>query len=151
MARTENSIIIERPREFVFEVTNDLPGWTELFTEYKEVKILEHVGNKITFQLTTFGDEEHKSMSWRSHRIIDKANWKIKAQREEPIFPWTHMNIEWLYDEVPEGTKLTFIQEFGVDPKTGKTDEDGVVFIDKNSKIEMQHIKEALESGKFDK
>lgn len=145
MARTVNSIVINRPRDFVFQVTNDLSKWPQLFTEYKEVKILSREGNKITFQLTTYGDEKHPGMTWKSSRVIDVENWKIFAQREEPIYPWTHMRIEWIYGEDEHGTSLTFIQEFGVDPKSGYTDEDGVKFINENSKKEMQHIKKILE------
>lgn len=147
MARTVNSIIINRPRDYVFSATNDLTSWSRLFTEYKEVKILSREGNKVTFQLTTHGDGDHPGMTWRSSRIIDRENWKIYALREYPVYPWTHMQIEWIYDEVEGGTGLTFIQEFGVDPASGHTDEEGVKFINANSKKEMQHIKEVLEQG----
>ena len=77
MAHTKNSITIKAPYDRVFDITNDIERWTELFDEYKEAKIISREGNKITFQLTN-----NQGNSWRSWRILDKENRVCTAQRE---------------------------------------------------------------------
>ena len=88
MAHTKNSITIDAPYDRVFDVTNDIERWDLLFEEYKEAKVLSREGNKITFQLTT-----NEGNSWRSSRMLDKANKVCTAQREDPMFPFQYMNL----------------------------------------------------------
>ena len=76
MGHTCNSITITAPYEKVFDISNDIPRWTELFgSEYKEAKVVKREGNRIVFQLT---DDE--SRSWQSFRLLFKERvnkfWK---------------------------------------------------------------------------
>ena len=48
MAHTKNSITIKAPYDRVFDITNDIERWPDLFDEYKDAKILNREGNKIT-------------------------------------------------------------------------------------------------------
>ena len=41
MAHTKNSITIKAPYDRVFDITNDIARWPDLFDEYKDAKILE--------------------------------------------------------------------------------------------------------------
>lgn len=41
MTTIQNSIWIQADRNTVFDRTNDIAGWTDLFTEYKETRVLE--------------------------------------------------------------------------------------------------------------
>lgn len=68
MGHTVNSIIISAGYDKVFDISNDIPRWTELFPgEYKKAEILRREGDKITFRLT---DDEGKS--WQSWRLLKK-------------------------------------------------------------------------------
>lgn len=145
MARTENAIVIDRPLGEVFDATNDLERWTNLFTEYQEVKILNRDGNRITFELATVPDAQGKSYRWRSTRLIDRPSWRATAEREEPKLPFRYMHITWTYREAGGGTEMTWIQEFEMDPASGVGDEQAVNYINTNTKVQMAAIKERLE------
>ncbi|MEW6606374.1 MAG: SRPBCC family protein [bacterium] len=141
MAHTENSIIIEAERDRVFDVTNDIERWPELFDEYKEAKILCREDNKITFQLTN-----NEGKIWRSSRILDKENYQCTAEREEPKFPFKFMHLKWFYEEVPQGTKMTWIQDFEMDSESGYTNEEAENAINEHSKVNMERIKKIIET-----
>ena len=113
MGHTCNSIIINAPYEKVFDISNDILRWTELFgKEYKKAEIVKKEDNKITFRLT---DEDDKS--WQSWKLLFKDQHFTYAEREEPKFPFKYMKIIWLYTPKPDGTELTWIQHFEMDEK----------------------------------
>ncbi len=45
---TDNSIYIDADIDHVWRMTNDLPSWPDLFTEYAEVEILAQHGRDVT-------------------------------------------------------------------------------------------------------
>ena len=66
MGHTVNSIVINAPYELVFDISNKIERWTELFgKEYAKADVMERKGNEITFRLT---DEDSKS--WVSKRWL---------------------------------------------------------------------------------
>ena len=143
MAHTKNSITITAPYDRVFDITNDIERWPELFDEYTEGKILNREGNKITFQLTN-----KQGNSWRSSRILDKENKICTAQREDPLFPFKYMNLKWSYEEGKEGVKMTWEQDFEMDPKAKFNDAQAEELINEHSIENMKRIKKLIESGK---
>ncbi|MCM8756747.1 MAG: polyketide cyclase, partial [Candidatus Omnitrophica bacterium] len=93
MGHTCNSIIIDASYDKVFDISNDIECWPELFGgEYKEAKIINRDNNKITFVLT-----DREGRSWRSFRLLFKDKYFTYAEREEPKFPFKYMKIIWLY------------------------------------------------------
>lgn len=141
MGHTCNSIIIKAPYHVVFEKSNDIPRWTELFGgEYKNAQILEKEGNKITFRLT---DNEGKS--WESFRLLFEADHFAYAERQDPKFPFEYMKIIWLYTPKPEGIEMTWIQHFHMDAKARFTDEQVEGFINKHSQDNLKIFKEIIE------
>src|SRR5205814_7476225 len=103
-ARTDNSVVISAPLDLVWEITNDVENWTDLFTEYSEAKILERNGNTILFRLSMHPDENGKVWSWVSERTSDPETHTVKSHRVE-TGPFEHMNIEWYYEPVEGGTR----------------------------------------------
>lgn len=148
VAQTSNSIEIQAPRAFVFERTNDLPSWTELFTEYKSVEILERRENYFVFRLTTHPNEEGKSWSWTSWRSIFPDEWRIEAARIEPLTPFASMAICWYYEmQGEDSTVMRWEQEFTVASSAGFTENDSVAYINRSTRVQMQAIKERLEAA----
>jgi len=141
MAHTKNTIFINAPYDLVFDVSNDIERWTELFNEYTEAKVLSREGNKITFQLTN-----RDGKSWRSSRILDKEGRKATASREEPMFPFKYMNLLWTYVERDGGVEMTWEQDFEMDDKAPVDNETAVRRIDEHSKANMQGFKEKIEA-----
>ena len=141
MGHTCNSIIINAPYDLVFNISNDIPRWTELFwSEYKRAEIISKEGDKITFRLT---DDEDKS--WVSWRYLVKDKYFTYSERQEPKFPFKYMKIVWLYTQKPEGVELTWIQHFEMDEKAKFTDEQVEGFINKHSKENLLIFKRIIE------
>ena len=143
MGHTENSIVIAAPFEFVFDISNKIERWTELFgDEYVKAEVLERKGNEITFRLT---DDESKS--WISKRWLFKELKFAFASRWEPMFPFNYMKIVWLYHETPEGSiKMTWVQDFEMDAKFTKfTAEQIEGFINEHSQHNLKIFKKVIE------
>jgi aromatase len=141
MGHTCNSIIINAPYEKVFDISNDIPRWTELFgAEYQKAEVVKKEANKITFRLT---DEEGKS--WQSWRLLFKDNYFAYAEREEPKFPFKFMKIVWLYTPKADGIEITWIQHFEMDEKAKFNDEQVEGFINKHSQENLKIFKEVIE------
>ncbi|MDD3987349.1 MAG: polyketide cyclase [Candidatus Omnitrophota bacterium] len=141
MGHTCNSIIINAPYGLVFDISNDIPRWIELFgSEYKKAEIISKEGDKITFRLT---DDEDKS--WVSWRLLFKEEYFAYAERFEPKFPFIYMKIVWLYTLKPEGVELTWIQHFEMDEKAKFTDKEVEGFINKHSQENLLIFKKVIE------
>ena len=142
MGHTRNSIVIAAPYELVFDISNKIERWTELFgDEYVKAEVLERKGNEITFRLT---DDENKS--WISKRWLFKELKFAFASRWEPMFPFQYMKIVWLYHETPEGIKMTWIQDFEMDAKFTKfTAEQIEGFINEHSQHNLKIFKKVIE------
>ena len=141
MGHTCNSIVINAPYEKIFDISNDIPRWTELFGgEYQKAEIVKKEGNKIIFRLT---DDEGKS--WQSWRLLFKDKYFAYAEREEPKFPFKYMKIIWLYTPKPDGVELVWIQHFEMDDKAKFNDEQVEGFINKHSKENLQIFKAVIE------
>ena len=143
MGHTVNSIVINAPYSLVFDISNQIERWTELFgKEYASADVLERKGNEITFRLT---DEDKKS--WVSKRWLYKDLKFAYAQRHEPMFPFKYMKIIWLYTETEGGILMTWIQDFEMDPKFTKfTAEQIEGFINKHSQDNMKIFKKVIEA-----
>lgn len=155
MGHTCNSIVINAPYDLVFDISNDIPRWTELFgTEYKKAEVLEKKDNKITFRLT---DEDDKS--WVSWRLLFKDKYFAYAQRHEPLYPFKYMKIIWLYTQKPEGVALakggqttdlcpvemTWIQHFEMEKDFKFSDAQIEGFINEGSQHNLKIFKEIIE------
>ena len=142
MGHTVNSIIINAPYELIFDISNRIERWTELFgDEYVKAEVLERKGNEITFRLT---DDENKS--WVSKRWLFKELKFAYAQRWEPMFPFQYMKIVWFYHDTGEGVKMTWIQDFEMDPKFTKfTAEQIEGFINEHSQHNLKIFKKVIE------
>jgi aromatase len=141
MGHTCNSITIKAPYEKVFDISNDIPRWTELFGgEYKEAKVVNKEANKIVFQLT---DDEGRS--WQSFRLLFKKDYFAYAERLDPKFPFEYMKIIWLYTPTPDGVILTWIQHFTMDKKAKFNDAQVEGFINKHSVENLKIFKDVIE------
>ncbi len=144
MARTDNSVVIDAPLDLVWEITNDVANWPDLFTEYAEATILERRGDSVQFRLTMHPDENGKIWSWVSERTANRETRTVKAHRVE-TGPFEYMNIEWTYEPAGTGTRMRWVQEFHMKPDAPVNDEQMTQRINTNSAVQMRVIKEKVE------
>jgi len=145
---TDNSVVIDKPINEVWQRMNDLENWTNLFTEYSSVEILEREGNTVKFRLTTHPDPDYEGQvwSWVSERTMDPENYTTKSHRIE-TGPFEYMNIEWYFEPADGGTKMRWIQDFSMKESAPANDEQAEEYLNKNTAEQMKAIKEQLESG----
>lgn len=144
---TENSIRIEAPLPLVWEMTNDVPSWTHLFTEYAVAEVIHREGNTVRFRLALHPDEEGRVWSWVSERTMDPEAHTVDAHRVEPG-PFEYMNIHWTYaEDGPGATVMTWTQDFAMRPGAPLDDAGMTARINTNSKVQMDHIRQLVESA----
>ncbi|GAA3367297.1 SRPBCC family protein [Streptomyces sannanensis] len=141
---TENDITIAAPLDLVWDVTNDIENWPQLFSEYASVEVLDRANGKTTFRLTMHPDENGKIWSWVSEREADRDRLTVRARRVE-TGPFEHMNIRWEYEETPDGTRMYWTQDFAMKPDAPVDDAWMTENINRNSRIQMALIRDKIE------
>jgi aromatase len=145
---TDNTVVIDKPLDEVWQRMNDLENWTNLFTEYASVEILERDGNTVKFRLTTHPDPEYDGQvwSWTSERTMDSESYTTKSRRIE-TGPFEYMNIEWYFEPADDGTKMRWVQDFSMKESAPANDEQAEEYLNKNTAEQMKAIKERLETS----
>lgn len=146
IGHTENSIDINAPIAFVFDQTNNVRTWPELFSEYAKVEVQAESENKVVFRLTMHPDADGRVWSWVSEREWDRATWQVRARRVE-TGPFEFMNIAWSFSQrQPDVTTMTWVQDFRMKPAAPVDTEWMTGNINRNSVIQMGLIKERVEA-----
>ncbi|WP_225822648.1 SRPBCC family protein [Streptomyces naphthomycinicus] len=143
---TRNEITIAAPLDLVWDMTNDLERWPQLFSEYASVEVLKREGARTTFRLTMHPDENGTVWSWVSEREPDRDTLTVKAHRVE-TGPFAFMNIHWRYEEVPAGTRMVWTQDFEMKPDAPVDDDWMTDNINKNSKVQLALIRDKIEKA----
>jgi aromatase len=143
---TDNEVVIDAPREFVWKRMMDIESWPTLFSEYANAEVIEEDGNYVKFRLTTHPDPDYdgKVWSWVSERTADPENYQSKSKRIE-TGPFEYMSIEWYFEEEGDGTKMRWVQDFSMKPEAPADDAGAEEYMNKNTKVQMGVIKERLE------
>ncbi|QKW05053.1 SRPBCC family protein [Streptomyces sp. NA04227] len=141
---TENEIAIAAPVDLVWEMTNDLENWPQLFSEYSAVDVLDRDGDTTRFRLTMHPDDKGKVWSWVSERVTDRDGLVVNARRVEPG-PFRHMDIRWEYAPTPEGTRMHWTQDFAMRPEAPLDDGQMTELINRNSRTQMELIRDKVE------
>ncbi|WP_299531438.1 SRPBCC family protein [uncultured Streptomyces sp.] len=142
--QTENEITIAAPLDLVWDMTNDLENWPQLFSEYASVEVLAREGHTTTFRLTMHPDENGTVWSWVSERTTDREGRNVRARRVE-TGPFQHMDIRWEYEEVPGGTRMVWRQDFAMRPDAPVDDAWMTDNINRNSRVQMELIRDKIE------
>ncbi len=147
-AHTDNSVDIAAPRQFVWERMMDIEKWPELFSEYAGAEVLTEAGDTITFRLTTHPDPEYDGQvwSWTSERVADPETHTSRSRRIE-TGPFEFMEIAWSFEEIDGGTRMRWVQDFSMKPSAPANDEQAQEYMNKNTRVQMDVIKERLENA----
>ncbi|MEV5414175.1 SRPBCC family protein [Thermopolyspora sp. NPDC052614] len=145
---TDNHIVIDRPMDLVWDVTNDVESWPRLFSEYASAEILRRQGPTVRFRLTMHPDTDGNVWSWVSERTPDPATRTVRAHRVEPGW-FKYMNLFWEYEEVRGGVRMRWVQDFEMKPTSPLDDGRMTDRLNANTVIQMQRIKQLLERADF--
>ena len=143
---TEASTVIAAPFDDVWRITNDVPGWTTLFSEYAAATVLEQRGQTVVFRLTTRPDDNDVSWSWVSERTPDYDSRTVRARRVE-TGAFAFMDITWTYTQLPEGVGFHWAQDFAMKPDAPVDDDWMTANITANSLIQQARIRHIIETG----
>ncbi|MBB5957441.1 NAD(P)-dependent dehydrogenase (short-subunit alcohol dehydrogenase family) [Saccharothrix tamanrassetensis] len=146
MGHTDNSVLVDAPLSLVWEVTNDVAGWPELFSEYASAEVLSEVDGTTTFRLALHPDEQGRTWSWVSERTPDPATRTVRARRVETgVFEF--MEIYWEYHEVAGGVLMRWVQDFRMKSDAPLDDEAMTERLNRNTVTQMGLIKERIEAA----
>jgi aromatase len=149
MPRIQHSVQIARPPAEVFAVTNDIDNWRILFNEYNTSEVLsrEDAGRftKLVFRLTN-----KEGNSWKSWRLLDHQELMAVAQRADPLYPFTFMHLTWTYEPADGGTRMTWTQDFELDPAFELPADTVAARMEAHGRENQLRIKELIESGAVD-
>ncbi|MFC4565628.1 SRPBCC family protein [Nocardiopsis mangrovi] len=143
---TDNRIVIDAPLELVWEMTNDVASWPDLFTEYAEAEVLEQNGARVRFRLTTHPDDDGRTWSWVSEREPDPDSRTVTAHRVE-TGPFEYMNLDWSYREVDGGVEMRWRQDFRVRPEAPFDDAAMTERLNRTSRVQMDVIRQRVEAA----
>ena len=146
VGHTDNSILIAADIDHVWQMTNDLPSWPDLFTEYAEVEVLAQHGSTFRFRLKMHPDESGRVWSWVSERTLDESRHEVVAHRVEPG-PFEFMDIRWSYASEGSGTRMRWVQDFRMRPEAPVDTAAMTERIDANSKVQMAVIRDKVEAA----
>ena len=141
---TDNAIVINAPMDLVWERTNDVASWPELYSEYAAAEILERSDRTVRFRLTMHPDDDGKVWSWVSERTVDPAKREVRARRIE-TGPFEYMNIYWAYREVARGVEMRWVQDFHMKPQAPVDDNGMTAYLNRNTVVQMTRIKHLVE------
>jgi len=117
MPRASRSIFIKGTPDEVFALTNDIPRWTELYTNMAQARVIsfERDGRfgKLVFELTN-----KEGRTWRAWRILDFTDRVAMSRRDAPSFPYVFHHLTWRYEPVEGGTRMTWTDDFEMDPES---------------------------------
>ncbi|WP_159943630.1 MULTISPECIES: SRPBCC family protein [unclassified Nocardiopsis] len=143
MGHMEHSVVIDAPYELVWERTNDVASWPELFSRHSSVEILHQEGNTTRFRVVK-QDDQGRVWSWVSERTVDPAEGKAWSHRGQ-LEGFEYVKIHWDFEAVPEGTRLTWSHHFVLKPDAPFTEEQVVAKYQRDLPIEMEEIKNKIE------
>lgn len=147
MGYIRNAILIEAPVDDVFRLTNDVRTWPTLFTEYKSSEVIEESNSSVTFRLTTHPDEDGNHWSWIARRQTNLERKSTFSERMPSSGPFAVMTIRWWYDGISKtSTMMTWEQEFTMKSAAPVSEEQATNYLNKQSKIQQQAIKEKIEA-----
>jgi aromatase len=146
----DNAVVIDAPMELVWQMTNDVPSWPRLFSEYAEATVIEERDGTVRFRLALHPDENGQVWSWVSARTPDPATRTVRAYRVETgVFKY--MWIFWEYLPEGDGVRMRWVQDFEMKPGLPVDDAAMRERLDRNTRTQMALIKDKVEATARDR
>ncbi|MDG9672827.1 SRPBCC family protein [Micromonospora sp. DH14] len=145
---TDNAIVINAPFDLVWDLTNDIPNWPSLFSEYASTEVLStSADGAVVFRLTMHPDPAGRVWSWVSERVPDCADRVVRARRLE-TGAFKYMNLFWEYTEIPDGgVRMRWVQDFEMRPGGHADDEGMTAHLNRTTREQQARIREIVEKA----
>ena len=104
---TGNSIVIEAPRETIFETAANLELWPKILPHYRYIHYLERDVNRnvVVMAATRSGIP----LSWTSEQIIDRERFEVHFHH---LKAWTKgMRVVWTFRPIPNGVLVEILHD----------------------------------------
>ena len=104
---TGNSIIIQAPKEKIFETAADLELWPKILPHYRYIRYLERDGDRNLVVMAAV--RAGIPIAWTSEQIIDRERCEVRFHH---LKAWTKgMRVVWTFKETPAGTVVEIVHD----------------------------------------
>ena len=104
---TATSILMQAPRERIFETAADLAGWPRFLPHYRYIKYLERSPGRNVVEMAAIRDGI--PISWVSEQIIDRSRLEVHFNH---LKAWTKgMRVVWTFRETPVGVLVEILHD----------------------------------------
>jgi ribosome-associated toxin RatA of RatAB toxin-antitoxin module len=97
--QTGNSIIIQAPREAIFETAADLANWPRILPHYRYVRFLEHNRQRSIVEMAAL--RSGIPISWTSEFVVDRERMELRFLHLKKFT--RGMKVVWTFKETPAG------------------------------------------------
>jgi len=104
---TGNSIIIQAPRNAIFETAANLKLWPKILPHYRYIRYLERGADRNLVVMAAV--RAGIPISWTSEQIIDRSRVEIHFHH---LKAWTKgMHVVWSFRETPAGVLVEIVHD----------------------------------------
>lgn len=97
--QTGNSIIIQAPREAIFETAADLANWPRILPHYRYIRFLEHNKQRSIVEMAAL--RSGIPISWTSEFVVDRERMELRFLHLKKFT--RGMKVVWTFKETPAG------------------------------------------------
>lgn len=102
-----NAILMQAPRQRIFETAADLSLWPKILPHYRYIKYLEKSPARNVVKMAA--KRSGIPISWVSEQIIDREATEVRFTH---LRAWTKgMEVVWTFDETPEGVLVKIVHD----------------------------------------
>ncbi|WP_067975229.1 SRPBCC family protein [Nocardiopsis trehalosi] len=141
----EHAIVIDAPMGLIWDMTNDVESWPDLFLGYADVEILERRGATTVVRLTREPLPDGTVQQWTSERTADPVARTVRTRRLDPA-PYMFFHLLWTYRAMPSGVELRCRAEYAFPPGATAADVAATAAIDRRGHQQMFVLRDRIEA-----
>ena len=104
---TGNSIIIQAPKQKIFETAANLELWPKILPHYRYIRYLERGANRNLVVMAAV--RSGIPITWTSEQVIDRERCEVRFHH---LKAWTKgMDVVWTFRETPAGVLVEIIHD----------------------------------------
>lgn len=105
--QTANSIIMQAPREAIFETAADLDQWPRILPHYRYIHYLERAPERNIVEMAA--SRSGIPVSWISEQVIDRDRMEVRFLHLKAFT--RGMRVVWTFKETPAGVLVEIMHD----------------------------------------